>query len=178
MGDHGKRLALKPEFTRGLGLFHSVHSSLDLTVDFAICKFLSVTPQHAHLVTSGMMFGPKVRLLSNLVGSSKDQKRNEIMSALRAITGTKRDVVVHGYMWSDETKVRFIERSKSGEFTAKSYEFTLESFILFVYKYNSDANDLYHSVGATYDSIQDFANAVFSLDRKSNKSTGNPASKK
>ena len=46
-----------------LGIFHSNWSAIDLYTDFAIYQFLRVTPQQAHLITSGMVFGRKARLL-------------------------------------------------------------------------------------------------------------------
>jgi hypothetical protein len=42
-----------------LGIFHSNWSAIDLYTDFAIYNFLHVTPQQAHLITSGMVFGQK-----------------------------------------------------------------------------------------------------------------------
>ncbi|MGH6793632.1 MAG: hypothetical protein ACREDH_00135, partial [Methylocella sp.] len=44
MDPHQKKLALTPEFSRALGIFHSAHTAFDLTTDFAIYKFLGVIP--------------------------------------------------------------------------------------------------------------------------------------
>jgi hypothetical protein len=50
-------VALSKEFYLALGAFHTMCSAVDLTIDFAIAKFLNVTAADAHLITSGMMFG-------------------------------------------------------------------------------------------------------------------------
>ena len=52
------------EFRRALGLFYVNWATLDLTVDYAISQFLKVSAKQAHLITGGMMFGPKARALS------------------------------------------------------------------------------------------------------------------
>jgi hypothetical protein len=108
--DHDKPLAITKEFATTLGYFHSVFATLDLTTDFAIFKLLNVTPNEAHLITSGMMFGRKARLLTDLIGRSNHPNKKELLRAFNAVRGNKRDVIVHGYLWSKQIRVKFIER--------------------------------------------------------------------
>jgi len=51
-GNHGKRdlAGLQPEFNTALGLYHGVFAAFDLLTDYAIFKFLNVTPHQAHLL--------------------------------------------------------------------------------------------------------------------------------
>lgn len=169
-------LAISDEFCKALGLFHALHASIDLTLDYAIWKFLGVTPQQAHVITSGMMFGAKSRLLSNLVGASSHHRKQHILTALSKITSVKRDVIAHGHIWSSNNSVKFVERTRGGEFKVKPLEFTIQEFVIYVARYNLSGIELTEALSATYESINEFANAAFSLDRKSPKSTGKPAS--
>jgi hypothetical protein len=167
MATQQNRLALTPEFTRALGLFHAAHASLDLTTDFAIYKFLGVTPQQAHLITSGMMFGRKARLLADLIGRSDHENKKELLRTFNAVRGNNRDVIAHGYIWSDSKSVKFIERSISGEFKTIEHKFSLNEFVANLDDFNNKATAFYNAFSVTFEEINAFANAALNLNRKS-----------
>ena len=50
-------LQADPEFTFRLGLFHAAWVSIDMTIDFAIGKFLDIENEDAQILTSGMFYG-------------------------------------------------------------------------------------------------------------------------
>ncbi len=112
-----------------LGLFHMAFSRLDIATDFAIGKFLSVTPEEAHLITAGMMFGRKARLLAGLISRSDHPRKAAILSEFNAIRGNnKREILLHGHIYQqneEDRTVSFIERSVSGEFKATVHTFGL-----------------------------------------------------
>jgi hypothetical protein len=173
-----KMLQLTPSFLQALGLFHSAHAAFDVSTDFAICKFLNVTPAQCHLITSGMMFGKKGRLLADLIGRSDHHSKNEILRTFNAARGNKRDVIAHGYIWSDATTVKFIERRHSGEYNAQEHKFTYTSFIKFLTDFNDSAAAFYNALGVSRAEIDAFAYAALSLERKSKRSPGRPTSKR
>ncbi|WP_139839519.1 hypothetical protein [Oceanibacterium hippocampi] len=132
--DEPKR-KLNLSFKEGLATFHGVWAAVDLITDFAIYRFLSVTPEQAHLITSGMMYGRKAQLLADLVGRSDHPKRDKILGALNWIRGgAKRDIVTHGYHKQDENNITFVQRSYSGEFKAVEHSFTNREFRAHVLK--------------------------------------------
>src|SRR5689334_19215041 len=106
------------EFRRLLGSFHYNWAALDVRIDFAIYKFLNVTSLQAHLITSGMMFGRKVRLLVDLIKHSSDTRKPQLLSALGRVTRANRDLLTHSYVRSDADSVTFMERKISGPFAA------------------------------------------------------------
>ena len=159
-----------------VGLFQGAWASLDLLTDYAIWKFLKVTPEQAHLITSGMMFGRKARLLADLIGRSDHPNKAEILGAFNEVRGTmnKRDIFAHSYVWSDQNLVKFIDRQAGGEYKAKEHSFTLKQFQNYVLEFSRSAARFYLSVGATRDEIDAFGDAALSLNRRSTTSHGEP----
>jgi hypothetical protein len=104
-------LNLSDDYLISIGLFRGAWASLELTTDYAIWKFLGVTPERAHLITSGMMFGRKARLLADLIGRSDHPNKAEILGWFNKLSGmSKRDVFAHSYVWSDGEIVKFVDR--------------------------------------------------------------------
>ena len=124
------------------------------------------------------MFGPKARLLADLVGRSDHPKKAEILGPLNRVRGdTKRNEIAHGYLWSDDNRVRFIQRITSGEFQCRVLEFNYEQFKDHVLKLINDSTALYTALEIDYADINAFADAALSLNRKSKTSPVSPASK-
>jgi hypothetical protein len=107
-----------------LGIFHSNWSAIDLHTDFAICQFLHVTQQQAHLITSGMMFGRKARLLADLIRNSDDGRKQKLLEAFKKIRAAKREIITHSYVASDAASVRYLERNISGPFKAEVHSYS------------------------------------------------------
>jgi len=78
-------IAKHTSYLQLLGIFHSNWSAIDAYTDFAIYQFLRVTPQQAHLITSGMVFGRKARLLGDLIRHSNDARKQKLMEAFNKI---------------------------------------------------------------------------------------------
>src|SRR5215211_1159361 len=51
------------EFQEWFGVFQVTWASMELVTDYAIGKFLELPAEATHLITSGLMFGRKARLL-------------------------------------------------------------------------------------------------------------------
>jgi len=178
MSNPKQRLGLSPEFNMFLGMFHGTFASLNLTTDFAIGKFLNLEAAPTHLLTSGMMFGPKARLLADLISRSDDPKKPQLLAPFNRLRGdSKRDVIAHGYVWSDAHTVRFIQRITSGEYTVRSHSFTLKEFAEHAIRFATDAAEFYTVLGATQEVMDAFGNAALSLDRKSKTSPQKPQDK-
>jgi hypothetical protein len=166
-----KSLAFTNEFAYLIGRFHLTWSSIDLITDFAICKFLNIPPEQGHLITSGIMFGRKARLLADLVGRSNHPKKAEILEPFNKLRGnSKRDIFTHSYISTDRGSVTFIERSISGRFTAKAHTFTFSQIQDHVLMVVMEADNFCKALEASGDEIDAFANAAFNLSRKSNTS--------
>jgi hypothetical protein len=161
-----------------MGLFNGTWATLDLTTDYAIYRFLNVTPGQAHLITSGMMFGRKARLLADLIGHSDHSKKAEILGAFNKVRGgNMRDVFAHSYIRSGDDSVTFVDRSSSGEFKATEHTFTMPDLAKHVYDFAFSVEAFWNSLGVTKPEIEAFAIAAFSLNRKPKTSPGRPAAK-
>ena len=172
-------LAQRPEFTQLMGLFHGYWSSLDLTIDYAICQFLKVTHHQAHLITAGMTSGPKFRLLADLIGRSDHPKRDQLLGSLNGIRAIqKRDVFAHSYIESFSDSVNFLSRTTGGTYKATKHEFTQSSFEKHILEMVKVSMQFYDALGASRADLQTFAEAALSLNRKSKTSTGKPSKSK
>lgn len=158
----------RERFHYALGVFHGMWSTVEVTADFIIGRLLRVPDEEAHMITSGMMFGAKARLLSALLKRSDHPNRAAMVTALNVLRGeARRDVVVHGYQISDGAFTHaFVERSRGGDFKAKEHVFTLEEFITHVEKVIENGNALYDAIGAPEEEIVEFVAAARSLKSK------------
>jgi hypothetical protein len=121
-----KAVNMSDDYLILMGLFQGAWASVELTTDYAIWKFLKVTPEQAHLITSGMMFGRKARLLADLVGRSDHPAKAVILGAFNDLRGmSKRDVFAHSYVWLDRKVIKFIDRQTGGEYRAKEHTATI-----------------------------------------------------
>jgi hypothetical protein len=68
-------LSFRDDYTQLMGRAQSQWAALEVITDYAIGKFLKVTDGQAHLITSGMMFGRKGRLLADLIAKSDDPQK-------------------------------------------------------------------------------------------------------
>jgi hypothetical protein len=167
-----------PSYLQLLGIFHSNWSCIDLYTDFAIYQFLHITPQQAHLITSGMVFGRKARLLDDLIRHSDDARKQKLFEAFNKIRAAKRDIITHSYVGSDALSIKYIERNTSGRFKAHIHIYTFEEFKQHVQDVADAAKEFYIAVDASKAIINDFANAAFSLNRKSDTSPESPTESK
>lgn len=155
-----------------MGIFHTAFATVDFEVDFGICKLMNLSHHQAHLMTAGMMFGPKARLLADLLGRSGHPMRDALLAPFNRIRGnSKRDIIAHGYIYGDENTVTFLQRITSGEFTAREHTFTLPEFGHHVLKFVGDVQEFgtVFSEAYPYDADEPtaFADAAMSLNRKS-----------
>jgi hypothetical protein len=116
------------DFHRLLGLFHSIFASVDPMIDFMIGKLLNADDIDAHIITAGMEFGRKLRILIDLSKRSDLPKKGIIIESLRTLQESRRDAITHGYIATNPTTVVFNHRSRGGEFTAKRLSFSIRAF--------------------------------------------------
>jgi hypothetical protein len=168
-------LAFREDYTQLMGRAQSQWAALEVITDFAIGKFLKVTDGQAHLITSGMMFGRKGRLLSDLIAKSDNPQKAAILGAFNKLRGmSKRDMLAHSYLRSTKDTVTFLERCSSGEFKAKEHTFTLDEFRSYVMDFEIAIGEFHTSLGATRAQFEAFAKAALSLSRNSKTSPGKP----
>ena len=172
------RLARSTEYLHSLGIMHFNWSVIDLYTDYAIWKFLGVTAGQAHLITSGLMFGRKARLLSDLLKRSKDANRQALIEAFNIMQAGKRDVITPAYVGDDINTVTFLERKASGSFKALVHTYTLEEFQAHSNTLLEATNKFKAALGATDQELHEFAAAALSLDLKDTTSTVTPADHK
>jgi hypothetical protein len=169
-----KRLLFDPSFIHELGWFFGAWATFDLVTDFAIGKFLNASPEDTHLITAGMVWGRKARLLADLIKRSSHPNKAELKRALGVIQGhAKRDMLAHSYMRSDATTVTFVHRQAGSGYCATELTFTLESFRKHVKTFTQASVDFNNALGPPAPAeMSAFASASLSLNSKSSKSPG------
>ena len=91
-------LVMSREFMELTGRFHEAWTSLELLTDYAIYKLLKVTPSQGHLITAGMFFSRKARLLADLIRTSEYPNKAAILGAFNKVRdNNKRDIIAHSY---------------------------------------------------------------------------------
>lgn len=147
-----------------MGLYQGNWAALELTTDYAIYQFLDVTAEQAHLITSGMMFGRKGRLLADLIGTSKHPKKAVLLGAFNKIRGvSKRDLFAHSYLRSDKNTVTFLERLSGGSFKAKEVTFTLDEFKVHALEFATACQNFYEALEVEYPKIDAFARSALKV---------------
>jgi len=170
------RLVFSREFMELIGRFHEAWTSLELLTDYAIYKFLKVTPSQGHLITAAMFFSRKARLLTDLIGNSDHPNKAAILGAFNKVRdNNKRDIIAHSYIYSDDKTVTFVERNVSGKFKAIEHKFAFEEFKNHVVTFMKNAQAFHDAFAPDYDDVQAFARAALSLNCKDKTSPGAPS---
>lgn len=162
-------LALEPAFNELLGRFFASWSSFDMTVDFALGRFLNISDEQVHLIASGMLFGRKARLLRDLIARSDHPKKAALLHAFNKASNSNRDVFAHSHIDTTPTTVTFVERSSSGEYRAKGHTYTLKEFARHVLAFVDAGTDFHNALGVDPAAWQQFGKVAITMDRKANK---------
>ena len=141
-------LQTHPRFIHHLGLFYNAWTAVDLTVDLAIGIFLKIPNDQALILTSGMQFGPKIRLLYEVVSTGDHPNKGAILGPLNKLRNdAKRNVFAHAYIVSTPTKVTFVERRPGGPFKVLLHTYTLEEWVEHVVKFAQASDELWSALG-------------------------------
>lgn len=164
-------LVFDAQFLEWLGRFFGSWATLELITTYGIGKFLRVSDEEAHVLAAGMEFGPKARLLRNLVYRSDDPHKGRIINLLWNIQNQgKRNVFAHSFIISNSSGISFIEMSRGGDYKATEHEFTLASFADHVVNLAKDMHELETVLGIDAHSLARFARAALSANTNSTKS--------
>jgi hypothetical protein len=170
-------VAMSQQFHRMLGIFHGCWTSTELYTDYAICKFLNVSPKQGHLITTGMPFSRRAKLLVELIKSSRHPNKSELIRSFNVIRSSKREAIAHGYISVMGDRVSFLDRHHGDRLTGEQILFTLPEFYLHVKTLTQAAEDFESALGADDASVARFANAALSRSRKSRTSPKRPTSR-
>lgn len=147
-------------------------------MSYGIFKFLKITEEETHILTSGMEFGRKATLLLNLVYRSGDPNKSQIIGLIRKIQNeSKRNVFAHSFITSSANSISFIEQSRGGDYRAVEHKFTRRSFIEHVVSYARYCAELEKALGVEESELARFCRAALSANTKSTKSPVPPSSR-
>jgi hypothetical protein len=156
-----------------LGFFHLRFSALDIATDYAIGQFLNTPREETYLITSGMVYGRKARLLSGLIKISSHPKKDRILETFNKVIGdNKRDILLHGYTcpFPEDGGITFIERSVSGNFKAIRRDFSNESMKKYVKRFSQLVSDFISALGIDNNTLDVFSKASLNFKNKPNTS--------
>ena len=160
-----------------LGVFHAVWGNIDVTTDFAIGQFMILDPEETLLVTWGMPFGAKAKLLSRLIKRSSHPEKQALTTAFNAIKGdAKRDILAHGYPVEDDEHVGFIEKQRGNDFTTKLHVFTRAEFRIHVARLIEHMHALNKALGAPVEDVAKFVEIAKNMEKSPKTSPGKPTS--
>jgi hypothetical protein len=170
IADASKEKAFDPDFVWSLGAFFAQWATLELVTSYGICKFLKISFEEAHILTSGMEFGRKSTLLRNLVYRSDAPEKGQILSLLGKIQNeSKRNVFAHSFIISGPETVTFIDRTRSGDYAVSKHTFTVREFFDHVMSFTRHSAALEKCLGLNKGELQRFAMAALSANTKSTK---------
>lgn len=165
------RLALDRKFVALTGIFYQAWTSANLAVDMAIGRLLHTNDHQTHVLTSGMEFGRKARLLHELIKKSDHKRRRDAITAINFLRNeSKRNVFAHSYILTTTDTVTFVEREAGGPYRARGHTFTLEEYENHVRKVVQAAADLEKAFAFTKDELTSFAYAAMSEENNDNTS--------
>ena len=162
-----KSLVRKAEFNPLVDLFLGAWASFEMTLDFAIGKFLKISHAQTHLITAGMAFGKRANLLADLVGRSDHPRKAEILGTFNRLCGMpKREIFVHSLLRPNDGEGHFLARSANGQFKTKSPNFTKDEVMDQLRAFAVAGSDFHIALGVTDADIQSFAAAAHSMSGK------------
>jgi hypothetical protein len=149
-------------FLHFLGMFYAAWTSIDMTIDYALGRFLNLPHSEALLLTSGMQFGPKIRLLYEIIRGSDNSNKSALLGALNKLRNeSKRNVFAHSYLLSSKTEVMFLERTSGGDFQIKPHIYTLDQWVTHVKAFGDAGSELWTALGSPRAGFDAFAEAAF-----------------
>jgi hypothetical protein len=100
------KLGMTVEFTSQVGRFYGIWAATELAIDYAIGFFLKLPPEETHLLTAGMEFNRKARLVMALIKRSDHTNKSQLLAALKIIQNEslRNAFAIH---LSTTTKMRF-----------------------------------------------------------------------
>ncbi|UPJ55012.1 hypothetical protein [Bradyrhizobium sp. 192] len=162
-----KKLAVRDEFTSEFGRFFGIWQATELALDYAVGKYLELADEETHLLTAGMDFNRKARLLTALVKRNNDPQQSAILASLKIIQNESlRNVFAHSFVDHTDTEVTFIQRNRHGNYDPIEYTFTLPSFIAHVEKILRASIAFHDAVGLTEERYEEFASAALRVNTK------------
>ncbi len=159
-------LLFRPEFLERLGTFYGTFSSVEMTIDWAIGKFLKTSPEDTHLITSSMEFGRKAALLGRLVARSDHKNKDIILRSLKSIQNeSKRNTFAHSYLQTTTDTVSFLERTPAGSFNPTLHTFTLPRFQDHLFRFTEGGKDLSEGLEVTQSDLDAFCLAAMKMSK-------------
>jgi hypothetical protein len=156
-----KSLVADRRFLHLLGLLYGAWTAQDLTIDFGIGRFLKIPHDQALLLTAGMQFGHKIRILKDLIRKTKDPNKDKMIGALNKLQNeSKRNVFAHSYLIGNPTSVSFVERSAGGDFKIRQHTYTLPEWQDHLTAFTNAGKALWEGLGEPQAELEEFMDAA------------------
>jgi hypothetical protein len=175
MTEPSKSLLFQNHFLTSYGAFYAMWATIELILSYGITKYLNISEEDGHIVTSGMEFGRKITLLRNLVYKSKNPNKKKLISVLSKIQNeSKRNVFAHSFVTSTEPTVTFVERSRGGDYKVTRHPYTDKEFFARATNVSESAAQLEQLLEMKQEDHMRFMKAAFSAETSSLKSPEPP----
>jgi hypothetical protein len=153
-----------PTFHEILGQFHGLWLMFDVHVDYSIGHFLKIGFDQTHLLVSGTEFGRKLRFLVELLKRSDHPKKGILIESVRKLQSSKRDIITHSYIKSNNTNITFMYRSR-GDYQSGELKFHINEFGNHVGEMVLATQRYQNAFGASLDDLTAFAKAVLNMKK-------------
>jgi hypothetical protein len=167
-------LITDPRFLLFLGSFYASWTAADMTLDFAIGRFMDLPADTTQMLTAGMQYGNKIRILREVIRKGEHKNKAKLLTALNKMQNeSKRNVFAHSYLIGSSgpaeffDKVSFVERPPGGEYIVREHEFTLEEWKDHCVDFAEASKDFWDALGATNDELQEFGITAVRAAQKS-----------
>jgi hypothetical protein len=161
-----KPFANTAPFYAALGWFYAVWSSVELTIDCAICKFENTPPEQAHRTLAALKFSDRTKRLRALLAVSGRSNIAEVAQLLESIEGDFRNVFSHSFLASSPETVTFVHRkaTKRNGYECLGYQLTTAQFFAHVQDFVQRAHAFEQALGLSHEEIAEFAS--YALPKK------------
>lgn len=156
-----KPFAVTVAFYVMFGRFYAVWTSLEITLDCAICKILKLPAEDGHVLFGPLEFGRKAAILRSLLPAANYKNEEQIKGLLTRIgKESLRNAFSHSFIQSEATDVTFVHRSGQGQYSVTKHTFTADEFGHHVDSFVDLAQKFELALGLTQEEIDAFANAA------------------
>jgi len=148
------------------GLFMATWSLLEIVIEVAIAKQLSIGFLEGNIITSGMGYEQRASILRSLLARHSPEF-DDVRALLTEVTrDARRNTMAHGHIRVSETTIEFIKRSTKERLTATKAEFSTVGMVQHLDVLNQRIKVIQSRLGVTDHDLEAFAKIGHHLTNK------------
>ena len=156
--------------TYAVGFYHIAWSTTEAIIECAIAKQLNLGPIEGSIVTSGIMFVGRAKMLEALLLREEKANATALKFLRRIMNSPDRVDLTHSIVGLNDTGLYFRRRKLDGGFKSTDIPYDLVSLITKAKDLSLNAGELQKALGITDDDFNTYFQAAHSAVAKDGKS--------